>query len=121
MSSKVARQRAAIGTSVVLAAFLAVGCGEDLVSTDSGFENNAPEMSISLSEPDGGMGIENESPGFGDAYFQNFLAEDLEVEIRDDPLAADAELRDSESRLDVEVKYVRLLWGNLKRGPEADT
>jgi hypothetical protein len=58
-------------------------------------------------------------PGFGDAYFLSFLSGDEDVEITGDPLATDARLCDLEKRPEAEVMFVRVLWGNMRRGPDA--
>ena len=77
-------------------------------------------MSIDLTLEDGGMGTDAEAPGFGDAYFASYLAEELDVEVVGDPLASDPRMARVEDHPNVEVKFLRVMWGNMSRGPEAD-
>lgn len=101
--------------------FLLAACGEDAVTNDpADLSNQVSEMSIDLALEDGGMSATDERPGFGDAYFSSYLGEDRDIAVVDDPLTTDERLIEAERRGDVEVKFVRVLWGNMGRGPEAD-
>jgi len=115
------RLRAASFLGLAAMVFLAAGCGEDAVTNGfTGYNGQVSEMGIDLSLEDGGMSASAEKPGFGDSYFATYLDDGREVDITDDPLATDQRLVDVENHADVEVKYLRVVWGNMSRGPEAD-
>jgi hypothetical protein len=103
------------------AVFLVAGCGEDaILNQNTGFGDTTEEMAIDLALEDGGMGTSAEQPNFGEPYFANYLTGDVEVAVAGDPLSGDPRLARVEGNPDVEVKYLRVVWGNLSRGPEAD-
>jgi hypothetical protein len=111
----------AVGFVGLATTFLIAGCGEDAVTNDpADLSNQISEMSIDLALEDGGMSATDEKPGFGDAYFSSYLGDDRDIAVVDDPLSTDQRLIEAERRDDVEVKFVRVLWGNMSRGPEAD-
>ena len=108
-----------LGLALVLGVF--AGCGEDAITSGfSGYDGQVAEMSFDLNALDGGLNSGPEKPNFGDAYFGSYLSGDRDVEVTDDPLATDPALVDTENHPDVEVKFLRVVWGNMSRGPEAD-
>jgi len=120
MNGQTWRLRAAGITGLTAVLALAAGCGEEALTTGSGNPTLLPEMSIDLAQADGGLTTGAESPGFGDPYFLSFLSDATDREITDDPLTLDSRLADMEARGEIEVKYLRVIWGNMTRGPEAD-
>lgn len=115
------RLRAASAVGFALVAVLAAGCGEDTAITGfTGFDGQtAPEMTIDLAATDGGLTPTAEKPAFGDPYIAGYLSGRDEVPTND-PLVTDTRLADLESRPDVVVKYLRVVWGDMNRGPDAD-
>ena len=111
--------RAAAFLGVASLLVLAAGCGDD-TPTDSftGFGADAPEMSIDLAAVDGGTTSAAEAPSFGDPYFANYLGDGIDAVVLD-PLAADPALATIESRPEAKVMFLRVVWGNMERGPEA--
>jgi hypothetical protein len=99
-------------------ALLLFGCGDDksITSGFDGFENETAEMSIDLGIEDGGVGTAPELPGFGESYFNRYLQGGEPVV---DALNADPRMGPLERRPGASVQYVRVMWGNLRRGPEA--
>ena len=96
--------------------FLA-GCS-DSPSDTANDGANAPEMSMNLALPDGGTGTHAEAPYFGDSYFATYLNESADADVPD-PMATSTQLRTAEDRTDATVLYLRVIWGNLDRGPDA--
>lgn len=121
MSNQGWRLRAAGAVGFVLVAVLAAGCGEDTAVTGfTGFDGQtAPEMTIDLASATGGLTPTAEKPAFGDPYIAGYLDGRDEAPTQD-PLVTDSRMADMESRSDVEVRYLRVVWGNMNRGPEAD-
>lgn len=121
MRNQIRRPRAASAVGFVLAAVLAAGCGQDTAVTGfTGFDGQAaPEMSIDLASATGGLTPTAEKPAFGDPYIAGYLEGRDEVSTQD-PLVGDPRMADLEGRSDVEVRYLRVVWGNMNRGPEAD-
>ena len=118
MTHNLGRPLWAVGLlSLALVMFLAVGCGEEaLLATDfPGYTSSSEEMSIDLTQEDGGMAPTAESPGFGEEYFSRYLGEEEPVY---DPLERDPRMSQLERR-GASVQYLRVTWGNLRRGPEA--
>ncbi len=99
-------------------ALLLFGCGDDksITSGFDGFENETAEMSIDLGIEDGGVGTSAEQPGFGESYFDRYLQGGEPVV---DALNADPRMNPLERRPGTSVQYLRVTWGNLRRGPEA--
>lgn len=112
------RHPAALLIGVASAALFAAGCGEES-PTDSPTGNIAdiPEMSIDLAAADGGTGTSDESPYFGDSYIANRLRGDLDVPL-EDPLATDPRMAEMEAKHDAEVMFLRVVWGDMRRGPD---
>jgi hypothetical protein len=103
------------------AVFLVAGCAEDgVLNQNTDFGNTTEEMAIDLTQEDGGMSTSAEQPDFGEAYFSNYLTDDAEVAVAGDPLTTDPRMEQVQARVDVEVKFLRVVWGNMARGPEAD-
>jgi len=121
MSTHGRRFRTAGLLSIALAVAFATGCSDDPITGGDPLSGDlVPEMSIDLDLEDGGLAPDAEKPYFGDDYFSNFLSDDGDVEITDDPLTGDARLMQMERHPDAEVLFVRVLWGNMRRGLEAD-
>ena len=99
---------------------LGSGCADDTATTTgfNGFTGDVEEMNIDLALEDGGLSTSAESPNFGDPYFANYLTEDVERDVEGDPLADDARMTNMEQK--AEVKFLRVVWGNMSHGPEAD-
>ena len=111
------RLKAVTGLAIVAAIGLIAGCGESPTDTFEGWNGQVPEMSFDLAAPDGGTTKNSDAPYFGDRYFATYLNEDLDAEVND-PLATNT-LTAAEDRPQASVMFVRVLWGNLHRGPEA--
>ena len=101
-------------------ALVVAGCGQDAAAPSAwtGYNEPVTEMSIDLARVDGGMSAADESPGFGDAYFRSFLGDDQPLSFSD-PLARDPRMTGLENRNGASVQYLRVIWGDLQRGPEA--
>jgi len=108
--------------SAATAALMMVGCGKDAVTPTSSTGTDSPvaEMSMNLARVDGGTGIADESPGFGESYFRSFLGDDQPLDFSD-PLERDPRMAGLQNRNGASVQYLRVIWGNLQRGPEAAT
>ncbi len=119
MQSTLRRLPAAAFLAAAVLALSAWGCGRDATVTPdtSTLDGQAPELAMDLSAPDGGVSAAAEAPGFGDPYFNRYLAEDEPV---DDALDRDPRMNPLQSRPGASVLYLRIIWGNLRRGPEAD-
>ena len=99
---------------VLLATAFITGCGEDSpAGTES--QNEAAELAYDLSLEDGGIDAGDEAPGFGDPYFESYLAE---AEPALDPLESDARFRGLEDDPRADVFFVQITWGNLSGSPE---
>ncbi len=118
MSQKRSRRfRTAGWFALAAGALLLAGCGENSVmTTGTTSYDEAPEMAIDLAAEDGGLTTGDEGPGFRDDYYASYLGEDEPVA---DPLEGDPNLERLE-RHAASVQYLRVTWGNLQRGPDAD-
>lgn len=103
--------------SVLSLVALVAGCSDSPTDTTNG-SANVPEMSMNLALPDGGTGTNAEAPYFGDSYFATYLNENQDVDVPD-PMASSTRLSTAEERPEATVLYLRVIWGNIDRGPDA--
>lgn len=103
--------------SVLSLVALVTGCSDSPTDTTNG-SANVPEMSMNLALPDGGTGTNAEAPYFGDSYFATYLNENQDVDVPD-PMASSTRLSTAEERPEATVLFLRVIWGNLDRGPDA--
>jgi hypothetical protein len=120
MKSHAWRRATAWMPGLLAIAALAAGCGDDGVTPPAEVAQPA-EMSIDLNAPDGGLTPTNETPSFGDTYFTRYLGEGVDAEVTGDPLAADPAIAELENDPETKVMFLRILWGNLRRGPEGES
>ena len=109
---------ASAGLLGLCAVFSLTACGEDGLVGTSGTEDDAAVaamMAMDLDLEDGGTDAANESPGFGDAYFDKYLQDE---ESAADPLENDPRFRRLENDNGASVFFVRLTWGNQSGAPE---
>jgi len=111
------RCRTVTSLSVLCLVGLVAGCSDSPTDTTHG-SANVPEMSMNLALPDGGTGTNAEAPYFGDSYFATYLNENIDADVPD-PMATSTQMRTAEDRPEATVLYLRVIWGNLDRGPDA--
>jgi len=103
--------------SVLSLVGLVAGCSDSPTDTTNGGAN-APEMAMNLALPDGGTGTNSEAPYFGDRYFATYLNENIDADVPD-PMASSSQMSVAEDRADASVLFLRVVWGNTDRGPDA--
>jgi len=98
------------------AALLAgTGCGSDgVVGGGDDVAGQAPEMTIDLDDPWGGLDAESEQPGFGDGFYGDALGEDIPVT---DVLAGGGAVEETPGAA---VLYLRAVWGRQTAPPQTE-